>query len=256
MTISVATENLLGPRDPAPVECVNADSAAPVMLLCEHAGRAIPAKLGDLGVSDKVLNSHRGWDIGAEAVARLLADLLEAPLILQRYSRLVIDCNRPIEAEDSIPPQSFGVQIPGNLNLTAAQRSARQSEIMAPLNAAIEDALALPRLLAVSIHSFTPDVAGQARPWHAGFLTRSDRDTGRAMMGLIAAHRPDLHMDLNQPYQIDSSSDWFIPHFVEPRGLAHSLVEIRNDLIRDAGGVLEWAQLLANAFTQILETRS
>ncbi len=257
MKTSAATQELLVTGDPAPVEWVNRDSDAKIALLCEHAGRAIPQKLGDLGVSEEVQASHRGWDIGAEAVARQLADRLRAPLILQRYSRLVIDCNRPIEAPDSIPPKSFGEQIPANLNLTTADRTARQREIMAPLNGAIEHMLdRAPRVLAVSIHSFAAQVDGETRPWHAGFLTRVDPTTGQAAIDHISALRPDLHMALNQPYQIDSESDWFIPHFAEPRGLAHSLVEIRNDLIRDAKGVEDWAQLLAEAFTRILETKT
>ncbi|WP_300072335.1 N-formylglutamate amidohydrolase [uncultured Ruegeria sp.] len=256
MTTTLAFENLLTTGDPAPVEWVNRDSAAPVVLLCEHAGQAIPQKLGNLGVSKEVRASHRGWDIGAEAVARQLADRLQAPLILQRYSRLVIDCNRPLAAPDSIPPHSFGEQIPANLNLTDPERIARQKEIVAPLNAAIENMLdQVPRRLAVSIHSFTPQVAEDTRPWHAGFLTRADQATGQAVIDHILTSRPDLLLALNQPYQIDSDSDWFIPHFVEPRGLSHSLVEIRNDLIRDETGAADWAQLLADAFTGILETK-
>ena len=256
MNTSVATQGLLVAGDPAPVEWVNRDSDARIVLLCEHAGRTIPQKLGDLGVSEKVQASHRGWDIGAETVARNLAEKLQAPLILQRYSRLVIDCNRPIEAPDSIPPISFGEHIPANLNLTTAERTARQLEIMAPLNAAIEHVLdGASRALAVSIHSFTPQADGQARPWHAGFLSRTDHTTGQAVIDHISTRRPDLHMELNQPYQIDSGSDWFIPHFVEPRGLAHSLVEIRNDLISDEKGAADWSQLLADAFTRILETK-
>ncbi|AXT25566.1 N-formylglutamate amidohydrolase [Ruegeria sp. AD91A] len=255
MSTSAATENLLVSGDPAPVEWVNRDSAAPVVLLCEHAGREIPQKLGDLGVSEEVQSSHRGWDIGAEAVARQLAGHLQAPLILQRYSRLVIDCNRPLDAPDSIPPHSFGERIPANLNLTAPERVARQNEIVAPLNAAIENMLdRVPRRLAVSIHSFTPNVAGGGRPWHAGFLTRTDQPTGQAIIDHIFDRRPDLQLALNQPYQIDGDSDWFIPHFVEPRGLAHSLVEIRNDLIRDKQGAADWAQLLADAFINVLRT--
>ncbi|WP_299984817.1 N-formylglutamate amidohydrolase [uncultured Ruegeria sp.] len=256
MTTTLASENLLTPEDPAPVEWINRDSPAQVVFLCEHAGQAIPQKLGNLGVSKEVQTSHRGWDIGAEAVARQLADRLRAPLILQRYSRLVIDCNRPLHAPDSIPPHSFGEQIPANLNLTIPDRVARQREIVEPLNAAIENMLdRIPRMLAVSIHSFTPHVANESRPWHAGFLTRADQATGQAIIDHISASRQDLQLALNQPYQIDSDSDWFIPHFVEPRGLAHSLVEIRNDLIRDEKGAADWAQLLADAFTRILETK-
>lgn len=247
---------VLGAGDPAPVEWVNRSARAPVLLLCEHAGQAIPRALGDLGVSADVRSSHRGWDIGAEAVARQVATQLGAPLILQRYSRLVIDCNRPSRAPDSIPEHSFGAAIPANQGLTPEARQAREVAILDPLNAAIEEGLtAHPRVAAFSIHSYTPDVPGQDRPWHAGFLTRADLATGQALKTHIAGQRPDLTLDLNQPYQIDDDSDWFIPAYAEPRGLAHALIEIRNDLIRDAGGVADWAALLAGAITHVLETR-
>lgn len=255
MTRDFSSETLLSADDPAPVEWVNADSAAPVLFLCEHAGQAIPQSLGNLGVSEDILNGHHGWDIGAEAVARIIAERLNAPLIIQRYSRLVIDCNRPIEAPDSIPEISFGENIPGNVALSQDARRARQQEIFTPLNAAIEQGLAAhPRKAAFSIHSFNPDMAGVERPWHAGFLTRKDEAAGQALLDGIAAQRAGLTMAVNQPYQIDAESDWFLPAYAEPAGLRHALVEIRNDLIRDEAGVSDWADLLSTAIAGFMET--
>ena len=115
MGVSVANSSLLTPADPQPVELVNADSAVPVLLLCEHAGNAVPEALDGLGVSDEVLNSHRGWDIGAEHMARQLADILGAPLILQRYSRLVIDANRRFAEARPDVPLHLGVTEAGTL---------------------------------------------------------------------------------------------------------------------------------------------
>ena len=128
---------LLTDADPAPVEVVNGESDAPLMLVCEHAGRAIPRALGDLGLPADALASHIGWDIGAERVARTVAQRLGAPLVIQRYSRLVIDANRPPETPSSIPEISDGISIPGNCGLSQAAREARVREIFEPMNAAI-----------------------------------------------------------------------------------------------------------------------
>jgi predicted N-formylglutamate amidohydrolase len=135
---SVLTSPLLTSGDPAPVKQLNAQSAAPMMLLCEHAGCAIPKRLNDLGVGSEVLKSHRGWDVGAEALARAFAVKLDAPLVLQRYSRLVIDANRPPHSTAAFPEISDGVAIPGNHALPNAARATRIAEIFEPMNAAID----------------------------------------------------------------------------------------------------------------------
>lgn len=252
MTI-VTVQNLLGTTDPPPVEVMNPSSAAPVFLLCEHAGRAIPAVLGDLGVSRSVLLSHRGWDIGAEALARALADRLSAPLVVQRYSRLVVDCNRPPDSRLAVPLESDGAVVPANQRATDAERRARIAAIFAPMEAAVLKLLTAARTCAFSVHSFTPKMNDAARPWHAGFLSRTDVKTAAALRDHIAKARPDLTLAVNQPYQIETGEDWFIPVHAEPRGLRHSLIEVRNDQLSDAAGIALWADLLAAAITSIME---
>ncbi|WP_306113830.1 MULTISPECIES: N-formylglutamate amidohydrolase [unclassified Roseovarius] len=251
---SNAAVTLIGPADPAPVEVVPGDSTSDLVLLCEHAGRAIPAALGELGVSDAVLNSHRGWDIGAEDVARGVARALRAPLVLQRYSRLVIDCNRPTGCVQSVPEISDHEHIPANKSISESERRARITEIFDPMNKQLDTLFAAHEPRAVfSIHSFTPRMDDHDRPWHAGFLTRRSPETGEALMATIAGMRPDLHLALNQPYQIDDETDWFIPQYAEPLGLPHSLIEIRNDQIDHAEGVSLWVELLSRAIGAFME---
>lgn len=251
---SLAANTLLKPTDPAPAEVLNPDSMADVFLLCEHAGQAIPDALGTLGVNEEIRNSHRGWDIGAEAIARRLADMLQAPLVVQRYSRLVIDCNRPPLGAGSIPSVIDGADIPGNRDVDPVQQQLRVAEIFVPFDQAIARTLDLhPRRAAFSIHSFTPRMAGYDRPWQAGFLNRCDLATANALMSHIARSRPDFELAINQPYQIDHETDWFIPQYAEPRGLQHCLIEIHNDQIRDDAGVDLWAGLLANAIRSTME---
>lgn len=256
MTVAQADRSvLLTTADPDPVGTINFDSPAPVILVCEHAGRAIPGRLGDLGISADVLNSHRGWDIGAEAVARDVASQLDAPLILQRYSRLVIDANRPPNSPFAIPTVSDNADIPGNRDLSEDDRQLRITSIFEPMNRRIDELFAAsPRKAAFSIHSFTPELGGVERPWHAGFLSRKSIASSEALMNSVARGAPGMLMALNQPYRIEDDTDWFIPHHAETRNLPHCLIEIRNDQIQTPEGVAFWAGLLSNAITDLLET--
>ncbi len=247
-------QRVLGPGDPSPVEVVHPESSADVLLLCEHAGRAVPAALDGLGVAEGVLESHRGYDIGAEAVARRLARHLNAPLVLQRYSRLVLDANRPPGSPSSIPERSHGAEIPANRGLSDAEKAARIAEILAPMDRAIDAAFARhPRRAAFSVHSFTPELDGRARPWHAGMLTRHSPETGERLIASLHRQDPSLILAMNEPYRIEDDGDWFVPHHVEPRRLPHCLIEIRNDLIADETGAARWADLLSTAISDVLE---
>ena len=253
-----ATDNpvvLLSADDPAPIEWVNSESDAPLLLLCEHAGNALPSSHDQLGLDPWHLDNHIGWDIGAEAVARLVAHELQAPLLLQRYSRLLIDCNRPPDTTSSIPAVSDGIEIPANQQVSPDEKLARQNEIFKPLDESIQAALGrYQRLAAFSIHSFTPKLQGQpTRPWHAGFLSRSDSTTANTLLQSIKTQRPELTLAINEPYSIDDETDWFIPRYAETQGLSHSMIEIRNDSLVDDAGIHDWAELLTSAIKTVME---
>lgn len=249
--MSAEALSLIGPEDPAPCEIINGESETPVALVCEHAGRAIPATLGDLGLSDEVRARHIGWDIGAAAVTRRLAARLGATAILQPYSRLVVDCNRPPEAPDFIPEISDGTVVPGNRK--TVHRAEREREIFDPFNAAVKEITDRPGLrLILSIHSFTRYLGGHDRPWDVGFLYRRDAATSGRLAALLSRQRPHMLIGMNQPYRIEDLSDWFVPRHGERTGLAHSLIEIRNDLIADTDGAAEYADLLAAIIEEFL----
>lgn len=255
MTIHPPLPALLSATDPAPVEWINPDSTAPLLLVCEHAGREIPRALAGLGLPEDAINDHIGWDIGAMAVARRIAERLGAPLVAQRYSRLVIDCNRPPLSPGAIPEVSDGLQVPGNMAISPEQRMARVRDVFEPFAAAVVEGFSrAPRKLAISIHSFTQAMRGkQARPWHAGFLARQELDTSHRFIDHIKKTAPHLNLALNQPYQVDDETDWFIPTQCEARHIRHSLVEIRNDLIRKPEGQDLWAEYLTDAIRLILQ---
>jgi len=244
-------------NDPDPVDVIRKDSQSPLFLVCEHAGQAIPKALGGLGVSRDLIDSHNGWDIGAGELARALSERFDAPLVLQRYSRLVIDCNRPPDGPHAIPEDREGAPVPANQSLGKEARNARKALIFEPYDQAVEAGFSShPRRVALAVHSFTRVFDGKERPWHAGFLARKDLVTPRRLRDHLIQAAPDLVLALNQPYQIDDDTDWFIPVHAEPRNLAHALIEVRNDMLTKASDVERFADLLAEAIATLPELSS
>jgi len=219
------------------------------LFVCDHASRLVPHSLGSLGLDETQLASHIAWDIGAAGVAKQLSTALDATLLLQNYSRLVIDCNRPPGSASSIPTRSEYVRIAANEGLTTVAEAARVAEIFTPYHAAISTVLdqrrvAGTRTLLVSLHSFTPVYLGQMRPWKVGLMYRRDLRLGRALLELLRQDN-SLHAGENQPYAISNDTDYTIPVHAEARRLPHVGIEIRQDLIADIHGQQEWATRLA-----------
>lgn len=257
MVLNDYAQRLLTDADPDPIDFFNPDGDADVLLVCEHAGQHVPEKLYGLQLSNSDMDKHIGWDIGAAAVTKKMSKLLNAPAILQRYSRLVIDCNRPPEAPDAMPEVADNVPIPGNQNLHPAARRQRVDEIFWPFHHVVEEAIQSKRYrLVLSIHSFTPQLGDEARPWPLAFLFRGDAATPTKLASFIRESQPDLPIGMNEPYQIDDESDWFVPHHGEKNNIPHSLIEIRNDQIETENGQQLWAAQLALATTQLLDELS
>lgn len=241
-------------RLPAAVETINAHGASRFVLTCEHASRFIPAAYDQLGLPEAELTRHIAWDIGAGVVARALAAMIDAPLFLAGYSRLLIDCNRPIGSDTSIPVVSETTSIPGNEGLTQAEREGRADRYYWPFQNAVSAHLdqrkAAGRATTVlGIHSFTPVFKGFVRPWHAGILFRKSAEFGNALVDALQS--PGLSVVANEPYRIGDDGDYTVPVHGEGRGLDAALVEIRQDLIADDSGAHEWAGRLRDALLKL-----
>ncbi|MGX7346004.1 N-formylglutamate amidohydrolase [Acetobacter pasteurianus] len=229
------------------------DEGGPFVLVSDHAGRAIPPELGDLGLSAQERTRHIGWDIGIDGVGRKLADLLPAVLIEQVYSRLVIDCNRAPGHPTSIVQVSDGTTVPRNQNISAQDRAWREQTILHPYHARIRQELdahvaAGRQTVVVALHSFTPSMHGKQRPWHAGLLHNHDSRLARIMIALL--QKDGLVVGDNEPYALTDTSDYTIPVHGEQRALPHIEIEIRQDLIADDAGQTEWANRLARLLPQ------
>ena len=245
---------LLADDEPPPFEAVVPQRPSPYFITCDHAGRRIPRSLGTLGLGGNDLKRHIAWDIGAAGVARNLATMLDAFLILQTYSRLVIDCNRPLSSPTLIARSSEDTEIPGNLQVSSEEALVRQREIFDPYHERIRRELDLrasrrePTIL-ILMHSFTPRFRGVDRPWHAGVLYHRDARLGRAMLELLRAE-PGLLVGDNEPYSVDDQSDYAVIQHGEQRQLPHVELEIRQDLIEDERGQWQWATRLARLLPQ------
>lgn len=236
----------------------NAESTSPFFFTCDHYGRLIPRALGDLGVPEHERERHIAWDIGIAGVATQLAREMNVHLIAQRYSRLVIDCNRPFTSPGSIPLVSEATEISGNGGLSAEQVSARRRAIFMPYHARISQALdarharGQPTIL-VSLHSFTPVYAGIKRPWHIGTLYHRHTQLPSMLRDALRAEG-DLIVGDNEPYAADDATDYTIPVHAEKRGLVNTGIEIRQDLIAEETGQQQWAQRLARIFHELEKT--
>ncbi|MBW6422766.1 N-formylglutamate amidohydrolase [Rhizobium sp. XQZ8] len=218
----------------------NPGARGEVLLVCEHASRRMPVRYGNLGLSDDVLASHIAWDPGALAVAQRMSKSLDATLIHQRFSRLIYDCNRPPEAADAMRDVSEIFRIPGNENLSDAEKERRTAALYIPFYDRIQNEIVTragrgqPTAL-VTIHSFTPVYFGKQRQVEIGIL--HDRDSRLADRMLAAAADTKIYrVERNEPYGPADGVTHTLEVHALPGGLLNVMIEIRNDLIIDEIG--------------------
>lgn len=227
-----------------PTEYIPGDLSSGLLLLCDHARNTVPPGYGDLGVPAEQFRRHIGYDIGARAVTLELAKRLAAPACLTTFSRLFIDPNRGEDDPTLIMRLSDGAVVPGNADVDAAERSFRIQAFHEPYHSLIDDTLdamkaVSPPPVVVSIHSFTPVWRGVPRPWHATVLWDCDPRAVEPMLAGLRA-QDDLVVGDNEPYDGALKNDTMYRHATR-NGLAHVLLELRQDLIADDNGAKEWA---------------
>jgi predicted N-formylglutamate amidohydrolase len=225
-------------------EMLDGDIEGGLLILVDHASNFIPPEYRDLGLPKEELKRHIAYDIGAGPLGRLLAERFNAPAILTTFSRLIIDPNRGEDDPTLVMRISDGAVVPGNALVDILERQRRLNRFYRPYHEEVERLLDAmvgtgrpPAIL--SIHSFTPVWKGDRRPWHAGILwDRDPRFAALLLAGLRAEH--GLRVGDNEPYLGSLKNDTMYRHGTA-RGLAHGLLEVRNDLIETPAGVLEWA---------------
>jgi predicted N-formylglutamate amidohydrolase len=237
------------------VRVTNRAGQSPFVILCDHASNFVPDEFRSLGLNPQELARHIAWDPGALPVAQQLAEALDAALVEARISRLVIDCNRPVDAPDLIAEISETTPVPGNRNLSPAERARRMALAYEPYHAAIDDVVTArvhdgrdTRL--VAIHSFNPVYKGTVRPWHIGVVHDEDERLARPLIARLA-RMADVHLGINQPYSPADRVYFTLERHAWRRNLPRVMIEIRNDQIIEREGQRLWAERLAGIFTDL-----
>tara|TARA_R110002110_G_scaffold110803_7_gene276134 strand:- start:1720 stop:2448 length:729 start_codon:yes stop_codon:yes gene_type:complete len=224
------------------------------VIICDHATNFMPERYGNLGLDAVRLNEHIAWDPGAIEVASHMSARLEAPVVAAGLSRLVIDMNRPEGAAGSIVAVSDGVAVPGNQNLSDADRRQRFEDHHIPYHQGIEDLLnrraGLPTAV-IALHSYTPVHSGRTRPWDIGILHNGDTALAGPLLKELSA-RPGLVVGENEPYSPADDVYYTLQRHAVSRGLAHVMIEIRNDRIATPEGQRDWGNLLADILSPVL----
>lgn len=240
-----------------PYVILSATTDNPVFCFCDHATNHIPEKFAQLGLSDRDLNRHIAWDIGAETLTRQFCKTFGSAGLLARFSRLLIDANRDVESDGLIPAISDGTRVPGNQNLSAAQRDERINCYYEPYHQALEQQLdILDRAsvdpLIISIHSFTPkpDV-GEQRQLDMGLLWKVDEEKAMRVKEEIERVHP-YNIGLNEPYSAQKLNHTMDRHAI-PRGFRHTTLEIRQDLIDTEAKALQVAEHLSHALRHFIK---
>lgn len=236
--------------------CVrNRDGRGVYVLTCDHASNRLPPEYGGLGLDAADLERHIAWDPGAREVARSMSERLDAPLVETCISRLVLDCNRPVDAPDLIPEVSETTVIPGNAGLSAEERQRRIDRCWRPFHDLVDEVIA-ERLARgqetrlVSVHSFNPVYRGYQRPWHIGIIHDEDERLARPLIRSLQAV-PGLTVGDNEPYSPADRVYFTLERHARPRGLLCAMIEIRNDEIAGAAGQEKWAELLSALLAQV-----
>lgn len=228
----------------------NARGQSPFVLVCDHASNRIPTRYGDLGLTPAERISHIAWDPGALSVCTALSDMLDAPLVQSTVSRLIIDCNRDLDAPDLIWTLSEATRIAANEGLLADERQYRIDHYHRPFHASIETLLEARRhagqeTILVCMHSFTPVYHGVARPWPIGVIHGLDQRYTRAVFDALHGEEAALNVGWNEPYAALNGVTLTLEKHGDGRGLDATMIEIRNDEILEPAGVALWAGRLA-----------
>lgn len=246
-------ETLLSSEDPPPFFVMHGDADIPILLVCDHASCLFPQSLGDMGLDPFARRCHLAIDIGAGPLTEYLADSVGTTAVLAQYSRLVVDCNRDLMDPSAFLAFGDGIFVPGNSNLKQAHKELRAEAIYWPYHKVVETQVqrlkagaAVPAF--VSVHSFTPVLNGESRPWEIGILW--DRDQSLRDIFLKDFRDAGFNVGDNEPYSGKAPADYTVDNHGEGNGLPSVGIEIRQDLINDAAGVAR----IGNVMHRILDS--
>jgi predicted N-formylglutamate amidohydrolase len=239
------------------VELLTPEGTSPFLLVCEHAGAEIPPGWDDLGLDPAFLSTHYAYDPGAALVTRRLSQSQNARGVLARYSRIFLDYNRFADDWDYIRPDLGGIPVPGNLSIEAEDRERREALAVLPVRAAIETARGNARAV-ISIHSFTPVMAGELRTIDVGLLWDEDNEFVRIALEELMRRAPqfDLRPGDNAPYDLRKVGARSLKTHAADHGLPYFYVEVNNGLFSNPETSDRAIALLDETLSAVLRRQS
>lgn len=251
----MSSQTLLSEQQPVSASVINESGSSPALLVCEHASAALPEGLAG-AYPPALLKMHYACDLGAGSLVRRVSELLDAVAVVANYSRIVIDCNRRLADPTLVLTHADGEPVMANIGLAPAALQQRIDEIYAPLHATISATLVrleqrTPLPIYIAIHSFTPALHGDSRPWHIGVMWDRDDRVAQPLIDNLSQDSSIL-VGKNQPYSGREVQDFSVDFHAERSGLPNVAIEVRQDELATPQGIEQWAQRLAKALSPII----
>lgn len=221
------------------------------VLTVEHAEERIPEGFVWPQEDDWLRGTHWAVDLHIAPFARALAARIGAPTVLSRFSRLLVDPNRPLDSDTLFRRVAEGRLVHVNAFLDDAERARRLAALYHPYHAAADDLVARhPTASVLGLHSFTPEYEGQRRAVEIGVLFDDDEDIATAFHAALLRFGHDVR--LNQPYS-GRHGLMFGPQAHASRyGRPCLELELRQDLLADPAGRARLVEAVAAASEAVL----
>lgn len=230
----------------------NSQATSACLLTCEHASNYIPEHYNHLGLNPNLLNEHIAWDLGAESLTKYLADQLSCVAVLCQYSRLLIDCNRPLEANSSILTISEHHYIPGNDKISPFEKSLRIKHIFEPFHQSVAQQVSRLKKLhhefpLIGIHSFTPTFKNQQRHWQFSVMWKDETPFVNKIIHHFKQHPLHHVIGFNEPYSAKEIPAYTTEQHADKNHLPNVIFEVRQDLLQSPSDIRYWGDLIKQA---------
>jgi len=230
------------------VEEIDGDFGGRLVFTCEHASAVLPEPWTWPREDEWLVDTHWASDIGAAAFTRRVAERMNAPAVLSRFSRLLIDPNRPLDSDTLFRENAEGRMVHLNEALLDAERERRVERFYRPYHAAVRGMVQ--RSLGdtvFSIHTFTDNYEGEARALEIGVLFDHDDEPAHQLV----RHLEDagFHVAPNEPWSGKAGLAYSPVRHAQEFGRCALEIEARQDLIVDESFAARLAEALASFFS-------
>jgi len=230
------------------VEEIDGDFESRVVFTCEHASAELPKPWTWPEEDRWLVDTHWASDLGAAAFTRRVARLLNAPAVLSRFSRLLIDPNRPLHSETLFRDNADGKRVHLNHAILQTERERRIDRFYVPYHAAVRAMVERSRGDTVfSIHTFTDNYEGKPRLLELGVLFDHDEEPAQRLVRHL--REAGFHVAPNEPWSGKEGLAYSPVRHAREAGRRALEIEARQDLIVEESFARRLAEALARFFT-------